>query len=62
MSPNAAADYARRIEDDLRGNILPFWMARVVDADGRAFFGSLTNDLGVDRAAERGALLTTRIL
>jgi cellobiose epimerase len=62
MSPTAAADYARRIEDDLRGNILPFWIGRVVDGDRRAFFGSLTNDLAVDRAAERGALLTTRIL
>jgi mannobiose 2-epimerase len=60
MSPTAA--YAARIEADLRGNILPFWMGKVVDAKGRAFFGSLTNDLEVDRSAERGALLTTRIL
>ncbi len=62
MNPAAAADYAERIEADLRGNILPFWIGRVVDAEGRAFFGSLTNDLAVDRSAERGALLTTRIL
>jgi mannobiose 2-epimerase len=62
MSPDVTADYSRRIEDDLRGNILPFWMSRVVDADGKAFIGSLTNDLAVDRSAERGALLTSRIL
>jgi cellobiose epimerase len=62
MSPDATADYSRRIEGDLRGNILPFWMNRVVDADGKAFLGSLTNDLVVDRTAERGALLTSRIL
>jgi mannobiose 2-epimerase len=62
MSPDVPADYIRRIEGDLRGNILPFWMGKVVDGEGRAFFGSLTNDLAVDRAAERGALLTTRIL
>jgi mannobiose 2-epimerase len=62
MNPAVAADYARRIEADLRGNILPFWIGHVVDAGHRAFFGSLTNDLAVDRAAERGALLTTRIL
>ena len=62
MNPTVAADYARRIEDDLRGNILPFWINRVVDGGHRGFFGSLTNDLRVDRTAERGALLTTRIL
>jgi mannobiose 2-epimerase len=62
MSPDVAADYIRRIESDLRGNILPFWISRVVDAKGQAFFGSLTNDLAVDRAAERGSLLTSRIL
>ena len=62
MSPDVTADYSRRIEGDLRGNVLPFWMNRVVDADGKAFLGSLTNDLVVDRSAERGALLTSRIL
>jgi mannobiose 2-epimerase len=62
MSPDVAADYIRRIEGDLRGNILPFWISRVVDGDGHAFFGSLTNDLVVDRDAERGSLLTSRIL
>jgi cellobiose epimerase len=62
MSPDVAAEYIRRIEGDLRGNILPFWIKRVVNADGDAFFGSLTNDLVVDRASERGSLLTSRIL
>jgi cellobiose epimerase len=60
MSPDVTAEYSRRIEGDLRGNILPFWMNHV--ADGKAFLGSLTNDLVVDRSAERGALLTSRIL
>ena len=56
------AGYAARIEDDLRRNILPFWMARVADRGANTFLGSLTNDLVADPAAERGALLTTRIL
>jgi cellobiose epimerase len=60
MSPDKIADYIRRIEGDLRGNILPFWISRVVN--GGAFFGSLTNDLVADRGAERGSLLTSRIL
>ncbi len=62
MSPAPLNDYLRRIEDDLRGNILPFWIERVVNRGGRSYFGSLTNDLAVDPGAERGALLTSRIL
>ena len=62
MSPDTIEDYIRRIEDDLRGNILPFWIGRVVERKGAPSSGSLTNDLVVDRAAERGALLTSRIL
>jgi mannobiose 2-epimerase len=62
MSPTLLNDYSRRIEDDLRGNILPFWIERVTDRLGRRFIGSLTNDLSVDPGAERGALLTSRIL
>ena len=59
MKPTEAID---RIETDLRRNILPFWIERVVNREDGTFFGSLTNDLMVDRSAERGALLTSRIL
>ena len=63
MNPSTVLpDYIARIEADLRQNILPFWIERVVDHAGGSFYGSLTNDLVTDPAAERGALLTTRIL
>ena len=62
MSPSVTTDYLHRIEDDLRQNVLPFWIDRVVNRDGGTFFGSISNDLTVDPAAERGALLTSRIL
>ena len=55
-------DLVHRIEADLRGNILPFWIAHAVNRPGDTFHGSLTNALEVDRAAERGALLSSRIL
>ncbi|HEY5079992.1 MAG TPA: AGE family epimerase/isomerase, partial [Opitutaceae bacterium] len=61
MSAPGPSDYAARIEGDLLENILPFWRDRVVDPDG-GFYGSVSNDLVVDRGAERGALLTSRIL
>jgi mannobiose 2-epimerase len=56
------ADYIGRIEADLRQDILPFWMKNVVNVESRGFFGTVSNDLTVDRAAERGGLLTSRIL
>jgi mannobiose 2-epimerase len=62
MSPPELSAYRGRIEDDLRGNILPFWMGQVANREAGGFFGSLTNDLLVDPGAERGALLTSRIL
>lgn len=50
------------IEADLRGNILPFWIKHVANRPGRTFHGTLANDLTLDPAAGRGALLTARIL
>lgn len=54
--------YVARIEAELRGNILPFWMKHTVDRERGGFYGEISNDLTVNRDAERGALLTSRIL
>jgi mannobiose 2-epimerase len=62
MSSRSPADYRKRIETDLRHNILPFWIDRAVDRESGSFIGSLTNDLVADPAVERGMLLTARIL
>ncbi len=62
MTFSSLPDYSNRIENDLRQNILPFWIEKVTNHQDRTFFGSLTNDLVTDVSAERGALLTTRIL
>jgi len=62
VNPSPVNEARTRIEADLRRNILPFWIERVTDRAGGTFLGSLTNDLVADRSAERGALLTTRIL
>ncbi|HTL68775.1 MAG TPA: AGE family epimerase/isomerase [Lacunisphaera sp.] len=60
--PLRLAAVADRIEADLRGNILPFWIEHVADRPRGTFRGALTNDLVPDDDAERGALLTSRIL
>jgi mannobiose 2-epimerase len=62
MNPPASLDYLGRIETDLRRNILPFWIEHAVNRADGTFLGSLSNDLVPDLTAERGALLTTRIL
>lgn len=54
--------YAQRIERELREDILPFWIAHVVDREHGGFYGEISNDLVVRKNAARGALLTARIL
>jgi mannobiose 2-epimerase len=54
--------YARRIEGELRENILPFWMQHAVDRLRGGFHGQISDDLTVDEGAPRGALLAARIL
>ena len=52
----------QRIEADLRGNILPFWIAHAVNRPAGTFHGTLNHAMEIDPAAERGALLSARIL
>ncbi len=61
-NPFSPTSLLHRIETDLRGNILPFWSRHVANRPARTFHGSLARDGTVDPVAERGALLTCRIL
>jgi phosphoglucosamine mutase len=55
-------DLRQRIEAELRGNILPFWITYTLDEEHGGFYGALTNDLVVHNDAPRSAVLTARIL
>jgi mannobiose 2-epimerase len=55
-------DLRQRIELELRGNILPFWMDRVVDPRGGGFYGRVDSDLTVRNEVERSAVVNARIL
>jgi mannobiose 2-epimerase len=55
-------DLRQRIEAELRGNILPFWIAHTRDEEQGGFYGALTNDLVVNNDVPRSAVLTARIL
>jgi len=54
--------YLPRIEKELRENILAFWLKHTRDEKRGGFFGEISHDLKVSPDAQRGALLTSRIL
>jgi mannobiose 2-epimerase len=54
--------WSARIESELTLNILPFWMRHTVDRDNGGFYGTISNDLVIDRASPRAAVINTRIL
>jgi cellobiose epimerase len=61
MQPNLS-DYHQRIEADLRGNILPFWMNHALDRENGGYYGAVSNDLTIDNTVPRSAVVAARIL
>lgn len=53
---------AKQAENELRGNILPFWLANARDPGRGGFRGLIDGNMVIRKGAPRGALLTTRIL
>lgn len=51
-----------RVEQELLGNILPFWVKHCVDSEYGGFRGRITNDLQIDPRAHKGLILNARIL
>ncbi len=62
QAPFVAAELRRRLEQELTGNILPFWIAHAVDEEHGGFYGALTNDLQPLNDVPRSAVLCARIL
>lgn len=63
--PAQAADLkalAASAEQELRGDILPFWLQYTRNPANRGYYGLITADMVVRPDAPRGALLTSRIL
>ncbi|XHR30952.1 MAG: AGE family epimerase/isomerase [Chthoniobacteraceae bacterium] len=50
------------IEQELSGNILPFWMNHTVDRVNGGFYGAVTNDLVIHNEIPRSSTLCARIL
>jgi mannobiose 2-epimerase len=53
---------AARFRKELTENILPFWMRYTVDRENGGFYGTVTCDLKVEKAAPRASVINTRIL
>jgi cellobiose epimerase len=51
-----------RVERELLGNILPFWLKHSIDNEHGGFYGQITNDLRIDPLANKGLILNARIL
>ncbi|HWA84916.1 MAG TPA: AGE family epimerase/isomerase, partial [Opitutus sp.] len=60
--PFPVADYAKQVEAELRGNILPFWLKNARDRKRGGFYGEIDAPAVVHPDAPRGALLTARVL
>ncbi len=62
MDEAARRTWSARIERELTGNILPFWMRHAVDRENGGFHGTISNDLVIDTQSPRAAVINTRIL
>jgi cellobiose epimerase len=55
-------EWRTAFEQELLGNILPFWINHAVDRQNGGFVGALTDDLQVDNAVPRASVVCARIL
>ncbi len=52
----------RRVEAELRSDILPFWLKSAIDDEYGGFRSQITNDLVVNPLAPKGLILNARIV
>jgi mannobiose 2-epimerase len=55
-------EFKAQLEQELVGNILPFWIEHAVDHELGGFYGAVTNDLQVHNHVPRSAILCARVL
>jgi mannobiose 2-epimerase len=60
--PKTDQQFKNELEQELIARILPFWMEKTVDVENGGFYGRIFNNLMVDKKAEKGCILNSRIL
>jgi len=56
------ARFRTSVEQELQGNIIPFWLERTIDTENGGFWGRISNEVNIEREADKGLILVTRIL
>jgi len=62
VNPPELAALSQSAESELRGDILPFWLKYTRNPENGGYYGQIEADMTIRKGAERGALLTSRIL
>lgn len=62
MKAKTAQTLRQRMEAELRGDILPWWMEHAIDLENGGFIGALTNDLQANNEEVRSLVLCARML
>jgi mannobiose 2-epimerase len=62
MKASQLKHFAKRVRDELFGNLMPFWCGPAVDREQGGWMGWLSNDLKPDRTQPKGLILNSRIL
>jgi mannobiose 2-epimerase len=55
-------EFRKRVESELKEDILPFWLKYAIDEEYGGFRGRISNTLEIDPHAEKGLILNARIL
>lgn len=62
MNLEKMESYRVQVLKELKEDILPFWINNVMDKENGGYYGQVTNDLSVNREADKGCTLNSRIL
>lgn len=54
--------FRQEMQEELTGNILPYWMEKMTDSVNGGFYGRITGTEVLESEAEKGAILNARIL
>ena len=62
MDNNKLLTFKKEMQDVLTGNILPFWIDKMVDHENGGFYGRIDGHGNLHADAEKGGILNARIL
>lgn len=54
--------FKTEVKRELTGGILPFWCEKTIDMENGGFYGRVSNDLIINREANKSCILNSRIL